>query len=294
VRVPRTWAAGRRFSEVQSVAGMLKSAEPLLLVGAGKMGGAMLDGWAERGLDPRQVTVLDPFIDAERRAALGHAGAVVAAEPEAAADRGYKVLVLAVKPQAMSDVLSAVAPLAGPGTVILSIAAGVRLDKLQAAFSFAQPVVRAMPNTPAQLGMGMTVAVPNPHVSETGRATVDALLGAVGKVAWVEDEALMDAVTAVSGSGPAYVFLLAECLAEAGRAAGLPGELADVLARQTVAGAGALLAESPEPPATLRQNVTSPKGTTAEALTVLMAEDGLQSLMTRAVAAAKRRSIELG
>src|SRR5215207_7623093 len=168
---------------------MLKSAEPLLLVGAGKMGGALLDGWLERGLEPRQVTVLDPFIDADRRAALAHAGATVAVEPHAAGDRGYKVLVLAVKPQAMADVLSAVAPLAGPATIILSIAAGVRLGELQAAFSPAQPVVRAMPNTPAQLGMGMTVAVPNAHVSEAGRMTVDALLAAVGKVAWVEDEA---------------------------------------------------------------------------------------------------------
>ena len=130
--------------------------------------------------------------------------------------------------------------------------------------------------------------------SEAARARVDALLAAVGKVAWVEDEALIDGVTAVSGSGPAYVFLLAECLAEAGRAAGLPADLADMLARQTVAGAGALLADSPLPPATLRQNVTSPKGTTAAALAVLMAEDGLQQLMTRAVAAAKKRSIELG
>jgi pyrroline-5-carboxylate reductase len=151
-----------------------------------------------------------------------------------------------------------------------------------------------MPNTPAQVGMGMTAAIANALVREAQRAVVDALLAAIGKVAWLDDESQMDAVTAVSGSGPAYVFLLAECLAEAGRKAGLPADIADLLARQTVAGAGALLGDSPLPPATLRTNVTSPKGTTAEALAVLMAEDGLQPLMTRAVEAAKRRSIELG
>ncbi len=151
-----------------------------------------------------------------------------------------------------------------------------------------------MPNTPAQVGMGMTVAVANAHVDETQRDIVDALLAAVGKVAWVDDEALIDAVTAVSGSGPAYVFLLAECLAEAAVEAGLPEELAALLARQTVAGAGALLAESPLPHAELRRNVTSPGGTTAAALEVLMAEEGLKPLLKRAVARAKQRSIELG
>jgi pyrroline-5-carboxylate reductase len=151
-----------------------------------------------------------------------------------------------------------------------------------------------MPNTPAQLGRGVTVAIANRHVTEVQRHATDALLRAVGKVAWIEDENHMDAVTAVSGSGPAYVFLLAECLAEAGKSVGLPADLAELLGRETVAGAGALLAESPLTPAVLRQNVTSPKGTTAAALSVLMANDGLQPLLTRAVQVAKRRSVELG
>ena len=151
-----------------------------------------------------------------------------------------------------------------------------------------------MPNTPAQVGMSMTVAVPNANVTNAERDVVEELLRAIGKLAWIDDEALIDAVTAVSGSGPAYVFLLAECLAEAAREAGLPDDLAELLARQTVAGAGALLAASPLSPAVLRKNVTSPGGTTAAALSVLMADDGLQPLLTRAVEAAKKRSIELG
>jgi pyrroline-5-carboxylate reductase len=272
----------------------LDAALPLLLVGAGKMGGAMLDRWLERGLDARRLTVLDPYIEEARRSALRQAGATVARTPEGMHAAGFAVLLIAVKPQSMAEAVPSVAPLAGPGTVIVSIAAGVRIARLAAPFPAGQPVVRAMPNTPAQVGEGMTVAVGNRNVSGPQRDIVGALLSAVGKVAWVEDEGLIDAVTAVSGSGPAYVFLLAECLAEAGRQAGLPHDLAELLGRQTVAGAGALLAASPLPPATLRQNVTSPKGTTAAALEVLMAKDGLQPLLTRAVEAAKRRSIELG
>jgi len=273
---------------------MLEGAQPLLLVGAGKMGGAMLDGWIRHGLDPRQVTVLDPFLDEHRRADLTQGGAKHASKADQVEGQPFKVLVLAVKPQSMPEVLPAVAPLAGPDTVVMSIAAGARLAALQAPFGPAQPVVRAMPNTPAQVGQGMSVAVPNSEVSSGQRGVVDTLLAAVGKVAWIDDEALIDAVTAVSGSGPAYVFLLAECLAEAGRQAGLPAGLADLLGRQTVVGAGALLANSPLAPAALRQNVTSPKGTTAAALSVLMADVGLQPLMNRAVEAAKKRSIELG
>ncbi len=266
---------------------------PLLLVGAGKMGGAMLERWLQHGLMPGQVAVLDPFMDEGRRAELSKAGVAIASEP---ADFGetFATLMLAVKPQSMTEVLAEIAPLARSHTLIMSIAAGVRLDRVQAAFPPRQPIVRAMPNTPAQVGQGVTVAVANAHVSDAQRTPVDALLAAVGRTAWIEDEDLIDAVTAVSGSGPAYVFLLAECLAEAARQAGLPDDLAELLGRQTVVGAGALLGESPLRPATLRENVTSPKGTTAAALAVLMAEDGLQPLLTRAVEAAKRRSIELG
>jgi pyrroline-5-carboxylate reductase len=273
--------------------GALAGAAPLLLVGAGKMGGAMLERWLASGLDPRQVTILDPYIAAEQKAAVTGAGVSVAGSA-GEIEGGFSLLVLAVKPQSMADVLPAVRPLSSAATTIVSVAAGIRLETLAAGFPPGQPIVRVMPNTPAQVGMGMSVGVGNAEVSEEQRAVVDALFAAIGKVAWVDDEAQMDAVTAVSGSGPAYVFLLAECLAEAGRQAGLPAELAKLLGRQTVAGAGALLAESPLPAGLLRQNVTSPKGTTAAALDVLMAEDGLQPLLTRAVEAAKRRSVELG
>lgn len=273
---------------------MIPGAQPLLLVGAGKMGGAMLDRWLMRGLDASEVTILDPFLEGERWAEFARAGIGSARNVAEAADRGYKVMVLAVKPQSMAEALAGIPKLVAPDTTIVSIAAGIRLATLEAAFPKGQPIVRAMPNTPAQVGMGITVAVANPHVATPARLLVDTLLAAVGKVAWIDDEALMDAVTAVSGSGPAYVFLLAECLAEAARAAGLPEKLSDLLARQTVAGSGALLAESPLPAEILRKNVTSPGGTTAAALSVLMADDGLKPLLVRAIAAAKKRSIELG
>jgi pyrroline-5-carboxylate reductase len=273
---------------------MLSGAAPLLLLGAGKMGGALLRGWLQNGLDGGQVTVVDPGLDPHRSEELRRSGVRVASGPGEADRAPYKVILVAVKPQMMAEALPGLAQLATSDTIIVSVAAGIRMNDLQAPFGAAQPVVRAMPNTPAQVGQGMTVAVANSHVSEGQRHLVNAMLAAVGKVAWTEDENLIDAVTAVSGSGPAYVFLLAECLAEAGRQAGLPPDMAEQLARQTVIGAGALLAESPLPAATLRENVTSPKGTTAAALAILMAADGLQPLMTRAVEAAKRRSVELG
>lgn len=272
----------------------LAGASSLLLVGAGKMGGAMLDRWLAGLLPASAVAVLDPMIDEHRRGELVSRGVTLASEPAELENGAFGILVLAVKPQAMASVLPAVAPLAGPATTVLSIAAGTKLAQLQAAFPAGQPVVRAMPNTPAQIGLGMSVAVADPNVPAEGRAAIDALLAAIGEVAWVEDEGLIDSVTAVSGSGPAYVFLLAECLAEAGRQAGLPAELAAQLARQTVVGAGALLGASPFSAAKLREDVTSPNGTTAAALAMLMAEDGLQPLLTRAVEAARRRSVELG
>jgi pyrroline-5-carboxylate reductase len=273
---------------------MLSGAEPLLLLGAGKMGGALLDGWLENGLRGSQVTVVDPGLDEHRRAELGRSGVRLAQRAEDAAGPQYAAAVIAVKPQMIADTLPGLPALTGPDTIVLSVAAGLRIEALQAPFGPAQPVVRAMPNTPAQVGQGMTVAVANAQVTGPQRAVIDALLGAVGQVAWTEDESLMDAVTAVSGSGPAYVFLLTECLAEAGRNAGLPFDLAEQLARQTVVGAGALMAGSPLPASTLRQNVTSPNGTTAAALSVLMSDDGLQPLLSRAVERAKQRSVELG
>jgi pyrroline-5-carboxylate reductase len=196
-----------------------------------------------------------------------------------------------VKPQTFREAGPMLKPFVGASTLVVSIMAGTKIAALEEVCG--GMAVRAMPNTPAAIGRGITVAVPAKSVSAAQRATADALLRATGSVEWVEDERLMDAVTAVSGSGPAYVFLLAEELARAGVEAGLPAELATKLARETVAGSGELLHRSDQPAATLRQNVTSPGGTTAAALEVLMAKDGLQPLMIRAIAAATKRSIEL-
>jgi pyrroline-5-carboxylate reductase len=261
----------------------------IVLVGAGKMGSAMLDGWLALGLSPRHVAVIEPLPTPEM-AALAARG--LRLNPSANALRDIVAVVVAVKPQIAPEVLPALAPLVGTATVVVSIMAGRTLKFLADALPNAA-LVRAMPNTPAAIGRGITVAVGNARVSDTQRALVDALLSAVGAVEWVADEALMDAVTALSGSGPAYVFLLAETMAQAGVAAGLPPALAATLARATVAGAGELLHRSPLDAATLRQNVTSPGGTTAAALDVLMATEGLAPLMKRAIAAATKRSREL-
>jgi pyrroline-5-carboxylate reductase len=201
---------------------------------------------------------------------------------------------MAVKPQAMDAVLPPLAKLAGPHTLVLSIAAGCRIATFEQHLPKATAVVRAMPNTPAAIGRGISVCVANAHVTPRQKALCDRLLAAVGEVGWIDDESLMDAVTAVSGSGPAYVFLLVEALAEAGVAAGLDASLAMRLARATVSGTGELLHQSRLEPAKLRENVTSPGGTTAAALSVLMAPGGLGALMKRAVAAAVKRGKELG
>jgi pyrroline-5-carboxylate reductase len=253
------------------------------------MGGAMLDGWLALGLDPKQTIVIDPKPSPEIQS-LGARG--VALNPRKDAKPKASVVILAVKPQMAAEVLPDVSALVGSGTVVLSIMAGKTLGFLENAFPGAA-LVRAMPNTPAAIGRGITVAVPNAKVTAAQRKLVHDLLAATGAVEWIEDEALMDAVTAVSGSGPAYIFHLAEALAKAGVAAGLPPQLAETLARATVAGSGELLHRSPHHPATLRENVTSPGGTTAAALNVLMADEGLEALMTKAVAAATKRSREL-
>jgi pyrroline-5-carboxylate reductase len=267
-------------------------AGPLLLVGCGKMGGALLEGWLSRGVKADELMVVEP---ATASAAIAHRHRVSVIADAAALPGGFvpEVIVLAVKPQSMDAATAPLARLAAPGTVVLSIAAGKTIAGFEARFGAGAAIVRAMPNTPAAVGRGMTVACANRHVAAALRARCNDLLAAVGEVAWVEDEALLDPVTAVSGSGPAYVFLLIECLAEAGVAAGLAPALAAQLARATVCGAGELAHRSPEPAATLRKNVTSPGGTTQAALEVLMAPGGLQALMTKAVAAANRRSREL-
>jgi pyrroline-5-carboxylate reductase len=203
------------------------------------------------------------------------------------------LVVIAVKQQQAAAVLPQVARLATPNTVVVSIMAGRTLAGLEAALPPSTPLVRAMPNLPAAVAQGITVAVANRALTQPQRQAVAMFLSAIGRLEWVGDEGLLDAVTAVSGSGPAYVFLLTEALARAGVAAGLPAELAQVLARATVVGSGFLLQSQSLPPETLRENVTSPGGTTAAALDVLMARDGLFPLLHRAVLAAARRSREL-
>lgn len=260
----------------------------IVLAGAGKMGGALLTGWLAQGLDGCNVAVLEPH-PSEEIAALTARGVRF---NSSAQDLGaVAALVIAVKPQMFRDAAAKLKSFVAPGTLVVSIMAGVTTAAISKACGGS--VVRAMPNTPAAIGRGITVAVPGHHVNTEQRATADALLRATGAVEWVDDESLIDAVTAVSGSGPAYVFLLAEELARAGVEAGLPEDLATKLARATVAGSGELLHRSELDAATLRKNVTSPGGTTAAALDVLMAEDGFQPLLSRAVAAAKRRSQEL-
>jgi pyrroline-5-carboxylate reductase len=261
----------------------------ILLAGAGKMGSAMLEGWLALGLSPENVAVIEPQPSRDILA-LSERGLRLNPARDAAGD--VAAVVIAVKPQVADEALPALVTFVGGTTVVVSIMAGRTLQFLADSLPRAA-LVRAMPNTPAAIGRGITVAVANARVSDEQRALVDALLSAVGVVEWIADEALMDAVTALSGSGPAYVFLLAETMAHAGTAAGLPAALAATLARATVAGAGELLNRSPLDPATLRQNVTSPGGTTAAALDALMAEDGLERLMSEAIAAATKRSRDL-
>jgi pyrroline-5-carboxylate reductase len=263
----------------------------LLLLGAGKMGGAMLEGWLKLGLDPAEVGVIDPHLPPEIAGDLAVKG--VAVNPMLASFGTPAVVLLAIKPQMMDVAMTSVAPLFGSDTLAVSIMAGKTIASIAALLPADTAIVRAMPNTPAAVGRGITAAVPNAFVTADQERAADALLRATGAVEWVADESLIDAVTAVSGSGPAYVFHLVEAMAEAGAAAGLPADLAMRLARATVAGAGELLHQSDLPAATLRQNVTSPGGTTAAALEVLMAENGLTPLMKRAVEAARRRAGEL-
>jgi pyrroline-5-carboxylate reductase len=262
----------------------------ILLVGAGKMGSAMLEGWLGLGLDPKYAAVLEPH-PARELTALAARG--LRLNPTASAIGDVSAIIIAVKPQIAAEVIPSLTPYVGAGTVVVSIMAGQTLGFLEHALSQRAALVRAMPNTPAAIGRGITVAVPNVRVSGRQRELVHALLAATGAVEWIADEALMDAVTAVSGSGPAYVFLLVEALARAGTAAGLPADLAAKLARATVAGSGELLQRSPLDPTSLRQNVTSPGGTTAAALAVLMGPQGLGELMETAVAAATERSRQL-
>jgi pyrroline-5-carboxylate reductase len=261
----------------------------LVLVGAGKMGGALLEGWVRLGLDPQNIAVIEPAIPSHI-AALTQRGLQLNPNPRAL--KNVAAIVLAVKPQVAPQAIPPLGPLVSPSTTVVSIMAGRTLKFLSEALAKPCALVRAMPNTPAAIGRGITVAVPL-GANDAQRSLANRLLSATGAVEWTADETLMDAVTAVSGSGPAYVFLLAEALTQAGVAAGLPHEMAAKLARETVAGSGELLHQSPLDAAVLRENVTSPGGTTAAALAVLMGPDGLTALMEKAVAAATARSRQL-
>jgi pyrroline-5-carboxylate reductase len=263
------------------------TARGLVLLGCGKMGGAMLDGWLAEGLDPQSVWVIDPM-PSDRVLALGvHVNTDL---PEAPA-----VLILAVKPQMMGGALEQVSGFGGGDTLVISIAAGTQIGVFEGVFGSDTPVIRAMPNTPAAVGRGITALIGNAQTDAVQMAMAEGLLSAVGQTVRLDNEGEMDAVTAVSGSGPAYVFHLIETLAAAGQAEGLSPDLALKLARATVAGAGALAEEAEEGPGQLRINVTSPNGTTQAALEVLMdGVDGFPALLRRAVKAAADRSRELG
>jgi pyrroline-5-carboxylate reductase len=260
----------------------------IVLAGAGKMGGAMLSGWLAQGLDASRVAAVEPHPSDEINALVAKGVRLNPAPNDIGA---VAAVVIALKPQMFREAGPPLKPFIASDTLVVSIMAGITIAAIDEVCG--GKVVRAMPNTPAAIGRGITVAVADKNVSAAQRGIADALLRAIGSVEWTGDETLMDAVTAVSGSGPAYVFLLAEELARAGVEAGLPLELATKLARETVAGSGELLHRSELSSATLRQNVTSPSGTTAAALEVLMGADGMQSLLTRAVAAATKRSREL-
>ncbi|HEX2727171.1 MAG TPA: pyrroline-5-carboxylate reductase [Beijerinckiaceae bacterium] len=266
-------------------------AVPLVLFGAGKMGGAMLEGWLADGLSLSSATILDPqpslevqTLCAEKRIALN---------PPLREIPPPKVVVLAIKPQTLDAAGQLIGRLVGEGTLVVSILAGKTIADLKRHAPRARAIVRAMPNLAASVRRSATAAVATPETSEEQRALAQKLLASIGTVEWLPGEELINAVTAVSGSGPAYFFYLAECLAQAGMGVGLSRDLADHLARATLVGAGELLAQSELPPAKLRHDVTSPGGTTAAALQVLMGEEGLLGVMQTAVAAAKRRADEL-
>ncbi|MCR8547983.1 pyrroline-5-carboxylate reductase [Salipiger sp. P9] len=258
----------------------------LVLLGCGKMGSAMLEGWLKRGLPATSVWVMDPHPSDWLRARGVHLNDELPEDPA--------IVLVAVKPQMMTEALPSLVPLGNGTTLFLSVAAGIRIATYETMLGADTPVIRAMPNTPAAVGQGITAIVGNARATDMQLAQAEELLSAVGAVVRLESEAQMDAVTGVSGSGPAYVFHMIECLAAAGEAQGLAPELAMQLAKATVAGAGALAMQADEDPAQLRRNVTSPNGTTQAGLEVLMDETaGLPPLMAAAVAAATRRSKEL-
>lgn len=271
---------------------MIKHIDRLLLVGAGKMGSAMLKGWFKAGLNPNGVYVQDPHIHPEMAQYLQHNK--IAFGDAAPAIFNPQVIILAVKPQVMDTILPHLKGFVNADSLFISVAAGKKIKSYEAILGENANIIRLMPNTPAAISDGMSVLVGNQNVSKTHKKLGLALARTVGLAEFIDDEGLMDAVTALSGSGPAYVFHMAEAMTKAGVKAGLPESLAHTLALQTIKGSGNLMAQSSDHPSVLRENVTSPKGTTAAGLDVLMGNNALENLMIKTIAAAKKRGEELG
>jgi pyrroline-5-carboxylate reductase len=263
----------------------------LVLAGCGKMGGAMLEGWLKAGADPKKIAAIDPkppqeVVDLLHKHNIRH-------NPPIASITDTEVIVVAVKPQVMDEVLPNLVPLKSSKPLILSVAAGKTIATFANYFGADASIIRTIPNTPAAIGRGITAMCANAHVTKSQNALANALLSSTGEVVTVDEESQIDLVTAVSGSGPAYVFYLTECIAAAAEKIGLSPALSMQLARATVAGSGELMRQSGIDAATLRQNVTSPNGTTYAALQILMAEDGIKPVFEKAIAAAAKRSQEL-
>lgn len=268
----------------------LEDVGPVVLAGAGKMGLALARGWIAGGLPSDQLVLIDPNPSDATVAFAAETKCRLQQQPGGVLTH---VIVLAVKPQVMREVLAELQPSVGPHTLVISIAAGISIASISEGLATGR-VIRTMPNTPAQIGKGITGAVAGAGLLADDVETASALLGAAGKLVWFAEEGMLDAVTAVSGSGPAYVFNLVEALAAAAERQGFAPDDAMLFARETIIGSAALMAADPSPASKLRENVTSPKGTTAAALEVLRGADGLEPLMDRAVTAARQRSEELG
>jgi pyrroline-5-carboxylate reductase len=269
---------------------IVASAKPILLIGAGRMGGALLAGWIGRGIGPIAIVEPKPAAALLKRA---KAAKIAVHASLAEAPKDVRACVVAIKPQLLRTEAATLRGIAESGALMVSIAAGTSIASLTKAWGRGARIVRAMPNTPGAIGRGISALYAPKKVREAERALADSLLAALGETVWVGREALIDAATAVSGSGPAYVFHLVEAMAEAGRAEGLPRDVAEKLARATVIGGGALLKADPRPASELRKEVTSPGGTTEAALKVLMSARGLKALMARAIAAANTRAKQL-
>ncbi len=263
----------------------------LVLVGTGKMGGAMLEGWIRNGVSPEHIVAVDPAPPPEIKALIEQHG--IRHNPALESIGNAEVIVIAVKPQVADSVLPVVSVLKSSRPLVISVAAGKKIATFEQHFGSDAAVIRTIPNTPAAVGRGITAMAANAHATPEQKQLAIALLVSIGEVVDVKDEYYIDAATAVSGSGPAYVFLLTEYLAAAGEKVGLEPAVAMQLARATVSGAGELMRVSGIPAETLRKNVTSPHGTTHAALQILMADHGLGELMDKAIDAATRRSREL-